>query len=81
MDNATSNDTCAEMLEIKLQEHDIMFSADDSRIRYTIYGLTFTDLLTLNRCFPHIVNLACQAMLDAITNIDHITAPDSIRKR
>jgi hypothetical protein len=24
-----------------------------------------------SRCFPHIVNLACQAVLSAITNLDY----------
>ena len=36
------------------------------------FALTFSHV----RCFPHVVNLACQAMLAAITNMDF--ASDSV---
>ncbi|RXW21072.1 hypothetical protein EST38_g4780 [Candolleomyces aberdarensis] len=52
MDNASNNDTLMEHLAISLNQREITFSARDNRIW----------------CFPHITNLACKAVLGAITN-------------
>ncbi|RXW14039.1 hypothetical protein EST38_g11815 [Candolleomyces aberdarensis] len=53
LDNASNNETMMEHLEFLLDQRQIVFSAKDNRIC----------------CFPHITNLACKAVLDAITNI------------
>ncbi|KDQ06613.1 hypothetical protein BOTBODRAFT_91089, partial [Botryobasidium botryosum FD-172 SS1] len=50
LDNAFNNNTMLEHLELKLREVDIPFDRDGNRIR----------------CFPHVVNIAVQAVLDAI---------------
>ncbi|KAF7347428.1 HAT family dimerization domain-containing protein [Mycena venus] len=54
LDNATNNDTFMAFLEIELCKRKIPFRKLHRRIR----------------CFPHIVNLACKAILGAITNMD-----------
>ncbi|KAJ2921202.1 hypothetical protein H1R20_g15892, partial [Candolleomyces eurysporus] len=53
VDNASNNDTMMEHLAVLLNRHRITFLARNNRIR----------------CFPHITNLACKAVLVAITNI------------
>ncbi|KAG6864121.1 hypothetical protein C0991_012332 [Blastosporella zonata] len=50
MDNASNNNTLMEAVEDILQTQKIPFNRDGNRIR----------------CFPHIVNLACQAIMDAL---------------
>ncbi|KAF5372361.1 hypothetical protein D9615_009320 [Tricholomella constricta] len=50
MDNASNNNTMMEELEKILRSRGIPFDADGNRIR----------------CFPHIINLACQAILEAL---------------
>ncbi|KAF7328561.1 HAT family dimerization domain-containing protein [Mycena venus] len=54
LDNATNNDTFMAFLEIEPRKRKIPFRKLHRRIR----------------CFPHIVNLACKAILGAITNMD-----------
>jgi len=34
-------------------------------------------IITSCRCFPHIVNLACQAVLAALTNLDYAREPQT----
>ncbi|PPQ71742.1 hypothetical protein CVT24_006506, partial [Panaeolus cyanescens] len=55
LDNASNNDTMMTSLEELLRSRDIEFRAEDQRIR----------------CFPHIVNLAVQSILSAVTNLDY----------
>ncbi|KAJ8453438.1 hypothetical protein ONZ45_g19719 [Pleurotus djamor] len=50
LDNASNNNTFLEELEVLLAERDIPFDHEGNRIR----------------CFPHVVNLACDAFLDSI---------------
>ncbi|KAF5383852.1 hypothetical protein D9615_003798 [Tricholomella constricta] len=50
MDNASNNNTMMEELEKIFRSRGIPFDADGNRIR----------------CFPHIINLACQAILEAL---------------
>ncbi|KAL4254558.1 Zinc finger BED domain-containing [Pleurotus pulmonarius] len=62
LDNASNNDTFTSFLEFELRQRGIVFDRCKNRIR----------------CFPHIVNLACKAVLGAITNMEFAseTAPD-----
>ncbi|KAJ2923582.1 hypothetical protein H1R20_g13520, partial [Candolleomyces eurysporus] len=53
IDNASNNDTMMVHLASSLNQRRILFSARDNRIR----------------CFPHVTNLACKAVLSAVTNI------------
>ncbi|SJL00252.1 uncharacterized protein ARMOST_03564 [Armillaria ostoyae] len=55
LDNASNNDTMMAFLETLLMQRGIEFDAIKRHIR----------------CFAHIVNLACKAVLTAITNIDY----------
>ena len=34
-------------------------------------------IITSCRCFPHVVNLACQAVLAALTNLDYAREPQT----
>lgn len=54
LDNASNNDTLLTSLERTFKSMNIPFSHIKNRIR----------------CFPHIVNLACQAVLTSITNTE-----------
>jgi len=58
-------------LEEKLKKRNIPFDHIERRIRY-VQSLSYLLLLiVIFRCFPHIVNLACKAVLSAITNLDY----------
>lgn len=70
MDNAANNNTFMEALERDMRRRQIPFKRSERRIRYghtTIFN--FTTFSFSLRCFPHVVNLACQTVLKAITNI------------
>ncbi|KAF7372427.1 HAT family dimerization domain-containing protein [Mycena venus] len=54
LDNASNNDTFMTFLEIEFDKRKIPFRKSERHIR----------------CFPHIVNLACKAVLGAITDMD-----------
>ncbi|KAN0111515.1 Ribonuclease H-like domain containing protein [Russula decolorans] len=56
LDNASNNDTLMGALEEKLKSEfsHLRFNSVENRIR----------------CFPHVVNLACKAVINAITSID-----------
>ncbi|KAL4262028.1 Zinc finger BED domain-containing [Pleurotus pulmonarius] len=54
VDNASNNDTFLHHLEAELKHRNIPFS----HIKHHI------------RCFPHVVNLACKAVIQGITNMD-----------
>ncbi|KAK7014542.1 ribonuclease H-like domain-containing protein, partial [Favolaschia claudopus] len=62
LDNASNNDTFMVKLAAELRARNIPFDMVNRRIR----------------CFPHIVNLACKAVLSAITDMDFAAsdAPD-----
>ncbi|KAK7006945.1 HAT family dimerization domain-containing protein, partial [Favolaschia claudopus] len=64
LDNASNCDTFVDRLASELRKRGIPFNRVQRRIR----------------CFPHIVNLACKAVLAAITNMDFaaITANDFV---
>ena|SRR5882762_2974018 len=70
MDNASNNDTFMETLERVLGRRGITFSSVDRRIRYVFNQPLNTQFNFSLRCFPHIVNLACKAVLTAITKLD-----------
>ncbi|KAJ3518939.1 hypothetical protein NMY22_g13434 [Coprinellus aureogranulatus] len=63
MDNATNNDRFVRLMELAFarRERPIPFSAVERRIR----------------CFPHIVNLACKAVIAAITDMEHAREPQN----
>lgn len=60
-------------LEENLALSKIKFSAEDQRIWYNqAYYYCINDHTnTLFRCFPHIVNLAVQAILTKVTDMDY----------
>jgi hypothetical protein len=62
-----------EGLERILRRMGIVFSAAERRIRYD-YVLSFylNTYGIFTRCFPHIVNLACKAVLGTLTEISFI---------
>jgi hypothetical protein len=71
MDNAANNDTFAVALEVALEQHRISFP---SRQR-CIWSVTFLVYYLANfscsyRCFLHIVNLSCKAILVIAAGLD-----------
>ena len=80
MDNASNNDTFAEVLEQELKSRQIPFNRFERRIRCAFSLKKIRFLIAKNRCFPHIVNLACKAVLQAMTKLDFAaeTAADYI---
>ena len=63
-------------LEEELQKRGIAFDKVQRRIRYiSRFSLRFAKWTCYFRCFPHIVNLACKAILSAITNLDYAQDP------
>ncbi|KAK0184240.1 ribonuclease H-like domain-containing protein [Armillaria mellea] len=52
-------------------QHGIEFDALKQHIWYDNHSSSWFAVLTINSCFAHIVNLACKAVLTAITNIDY----------
>jgi hypothetical protein len=60
LDNAANNKTMMKELQKLLAEREIPFEAEDSRIS----------------CFPHVVNLATQRILQSLTNVDHMGETD-----
>lgn len=76
MDNASNNDRFIRLLEGACRQRNIPFKAVERRIRCVLHSLS--DPVTtdeLARCFPHIVNLACKAVIAAITNMDYAREP------
>lgn len=71
LDNASNNDTLLYHLEKLLKERNISFDAVLRRIRsaHIAISLHITSII-LCKCFPHIVNLTCKAILSAITDMD-----------
>ena len=70
VDNASNNDTFLYHLERLLKERNIYFDAALRHIRSVHIIISLCMFIILCRCFPHIVNLACKAVLSAITNMD-----------
>lgn len=64
-----------EKLESILQKRKIKFHCLERRIRfensYSIFIIFFFKFISFS-CFPHIVNLACKAVLAAITNLNYV---------
>ncbi|KAF7327405.1 HAT family dimerization domain-containing protein [Mycena kentingensis (nom. inval.)] len=56
LDNASNNETFMAALEVALRRENIRFDAGTRRIR----------------CFPHMVNLACKAVIEAISELDFV---------
>ncbi|KIJ97935.1 hypothetical protein K443DRAFT_123883 [Laccaria amethystina LaAM-08-1] len=56
MDNATNNNTLMASLEHELRAWGIVFDRVENRIR----------------CFPHVVNLACKAVLAALSHTNYV---------
>lgn len=72
-------------LERELRRRNIEFNAVERRVRYVfiIFLTSFCgSFLDYIRCFPHIVNLACKAVLAAMTKLEHglSSAPDYVPK-
>lgn len=54
----------------------IPFDSVKQRIRQVLHvSIFFFYHYIFHRCFPHIVNLACKAVLSAITNLDYAKEP------
>jgi len=71
LDNASNNDTFMAKLEEELCRRNISFDSVYRRIQCVFFKLFFFEgsmklNQTIDRCFPHIVNLACKAILTAI---------------
>jgi hypothetical protein len=71
MDNAANNDTFAVALEVALEWRGISFPSRQRRI----WSVTFLVHYLANfscsyRCFPHIVNLSCKAILVIAAGLD-----------
>lgn len=65
MDNASNNDTFISTLQ-----HKINFSGSQCRIRYVNHFFCYISLtIVFCSCFPHIVNLACKAMLSRMSGM------------
>lgn len=43
----------------------------------TLNSKFLNEIITSCRCFPHVVNLACQAVLAALTNLDYAREPQT----
>jgi hypothetical protein len=78
MDNASNNDTFVSALQRTLRSQNIQFSGSKQRIWYISYFYFYLSNLSLNSCFPHIVNLTCKAMLMSMSGFD--PEQDVIRK-
>jgi hypothetical protein len=62
-----------ESLQYLLRKRKIKFSCLEQRIRLENWiCLQYLFLIYLFRCFPHIVNLACKAVIVAITSLKYI---------
>ena len=68
--NASNNDTFLYHLEKLLRGKKIPFDATLRHIRSVHIAISLCTLIVFCRCFPHIVNLACKAILSAVTNMD-----------
>jgi hypothetical protein len=73
MDNASSNTAMMPILECELRRHGISFHYTKNHIWYIIlHHLQEFGMTNVCRCFPHIVNHACQAVLKAMTDMQLI---------
>jgi hypothetical protein len=77
LDNTSNNDTFLYHLEKLLKEQNISFDAVCRRIRSVHFAISLHMFIIFCRCFPHIMNLACKAILSAITNMD-FTAEETV---
>jgi hypothetical protein len=73
-DNASNNQTMMESLEYLLKRRKIPFNAVNCRIWFEnqINPIIAILIFSFFSCFPHIVNLACRAVLAAITNLEYV---------
>lgn len=76
LDNATNNDTFMEKLEAELQKRSIPFDKKAWHIR-SVYWIYYNCEVNgyVVRCFLHIVNLACKAVISAMSNINYAHEP------
>lgn len=65
LDNASNNDTFMSKLEEELRKRGIPFDHIENRIR----------------CFPHVVNLACKAILAALTDLNYAREPTTAEEQ
>lgn len=66
-DNASNNHTMVGWIEDALAEYGIPFCRLANRVWYVKFlSHSHSQILTLPRCFPHIINLAAQAFTDAL---------------
>ena len=79
MNNASNNDTFMSHLEILLQARRIPFDQVQRHIQY-VAPITCMILIVYvyHSCFPHIINLACQAIVKSITKIQYISDKGSL---
>lgn len=67
LDNASNNNTLMQELEEVFVTRGVLFERQSNRIRYVLHILAARlVLIPLNSCFPHVINLAVQAILDAL---------------
>ena len=74
VDNASNNDTFLFHLEILLRARGISFDRVQRRIRYVMQRIRMILIVYVcDSCFPHIINLACQAIVKSITKIQYMS--------
>ena len=68
-DNAANNNTMMRHLETRFRKAGVPFDHNGNRVRYYRFyaRLTYTQY-EINRCFPHVVNLAVQAIYATLKN-------------
>lgn len=77
LDNASNNDTFFVHLQRLLRQWNIKFNHIEQHIRFIssiftiIWHCILIQLPFLLRCFPHVVNLACKAVLGVITQLQY----------
>ena len=67
LDNASNNNTFFDMLEEELEMRSIPINKSERHIR----SVSMSTGVLVASCFPHIVILACKAVLSAFTNLHY----------
>ena len=78
MDNASNNDRFIYILQRTLLSRGIQFGGSTQRIRCVQHSYKTWSNFPFNSCFPHIINLACKAMISEMSGL--IPQEDSIKR-
>lgn len=78
MDNASNNNTMMEGLQAIMLERKIPFDRDGrwSDPVSLIYFQNLSSQTNDVRCFPHVINIACQAIIDELKKCEEDIGPD-----